>query len=73
MIRHDRIARMKIADIVGQLKAERNKLDRAIQALAGLDGSPKTGKKRTLSAAARARIVAAQRLRWKKFKAAKKS
>jgi len=64
---------MKIADIVGQLKAERDKLDRAIQALAGLNGTQKAAKKRTLSASARARIAAAQRLRWKKFKAAKKS
>jgi len=64
---------MKIADIVGQLKAERDKLDRAIQALTGLNGTQKTAKKRTLSAAARARIAAAQRLRWKKFKAEKKS
>ena len=64
---------MKIADIVGQLKAERDRLDHAIRALAGLGGTQKTTKKRTLSADARERIAAAQRLRWKKFKAAKKS
>ena len=64
---------MNIADIVGQLKQERDKLDRAIQALSGLGGTQKTAKKRTLSADARARIAAAQRARWKKYKAAKKS
>jgi len=67
---------MNLTTIVGQLKAERDKLDRAIQALSGLDGTVKaqgTRKRRRLSAAARARIARAQRLRWKKQKAAKKS
>jgi len=65
---------MDIASIVGQLKAERDRLDRAIQALTGLNGrSGKTGVKRVLSADARERIAKAQRARWKKYKAAKKS
>ena len=63
---------MKIASIVGELKAERDRLDRAIQALSGLDGSGKIRTKRILSADARERIAKAQRARWKKFKAAKK-
>jgi len=61
---------MKIADIVGQLKAERDKLDRAIQALSGLGGQPASGRK-PMSKAAREKIAAAQRRRWKKQKAAK--
>jgi len=61
---------MKIAAIVGQLKAERDKLDRAIQALAGLNGQSTTGRK-PMSKAAREKIAAAQRRRWKKQKAAK--
>ena len=58
--------------VLAQLKAERTKLDRAIEALSGLAGkSGSAGGKRTLSAAARARIAAAQRARWAKFKAKK--
>jgi hypothetical protein len=57
-----------------QLKQERAKLDKAIQALSGVVGnhSGKSGRvKRVLSAAARKRIAAAQRARWAKFKARK--
>ena len=59
--------------IVAQMKAERAKLDRAIEALSGVAGkSGGTGRgTRRLSAAARARIAAAQRARWAKFKARK--
>jgi hypothetical protein len=58
--------------VLAQLKAERTKLDRAIEALSGLAGeSGRAGGKRTLSVAARARIAAAQRARWAKFKAKK--
>jgi hypothetical protein len=47
-------------------------LDKAIEALSGLAGiSNNGGGKRRLSAAARARIAAAQRARWAKFKAKK--
>jgi peptidoglycan hydrolase CwlO-like protein len=57
--------------IVAQLKAERAKLDKAIEALSGVAGKSGAGT-RKLSAAARARIAAAQRARWAKFKAKKK-
>ena len=59
--------------IVAQLKQERAKLDKAIEALnsvAGKSSSGGTGK-RKLSAAARERIAAAQRARWAKVKAKK--
>lgn len=59
-----------LSTVVEQLKAERAKLDKAIDALSGLTGkSNGGGGKRRLSAAARAKIAAAQRARWKKFKA----
>ncbi len=55
-------------DIIALLKAERDKaaqrvsaLDTAIKALSGLNS---TRGRRTMSAAARARIAAAQRARW---------
>jgi hypothetical protein len=57
--------------IVAQLKAERTKLDKAIAALSDVTGKPNGGGRRKLSAAARARIAAAQRARWAKFKAKK--
>ena len=65
---------MNIAEIVGQLKDERDRLDRAIAALSGLDGTAKTQSKvrRFLSPEARERIAKAQRLRWKRQKAAQK-
>jgi hypothetical protein len=70
---------------VRQLKQERartqkevEKLDAAIRVLSGLTGTKPslgrgragTGKRRTMSAAARKRIAAAQRARWAKWKAA---
>ena len=58
--------------IVAQLKQERAKLDKAIEVLSGVAGKSGGGGGRTLSAAARARIAAAQRARWAKFKAKKK-
>jgi hypothetical protein len=61
-----------LAAIVAQLKQERAKLDKAIEALSSVAG--KSGGRRgthRLSAAARARIAAAQRARWAKFKAKK--
>src|SRR5437667_1366416 len=58
-------------DIIAQLKAERDKaaqqvnaLDTAIKALSGLNSTGATRGRRTMSAAARARISAAQRARW---------
>jgi hypothetical protein len=62
---------MNINQIVGQLKAERERLDRAIAALSGTSGSGKTGRKRILSAEARERIAKAQRRRWAKVRAEK--
>lgn len=59
--------------VLEQLKAERAKLDKAIAALSGLNGNSRGVRSgtRRLSAAARARIAAAQRARWAKFKAKK--
>src|SRR5207244_10292526 len=59
-------------DIIAQLKAERDKaaqqvnaLDTAIKALSGLNSAGGSARgRRTMSAAARARIAAAQRARW---------
>jgi hypothetical protein len=59
-------------------------LDAALQALNGLSGLPRRigrvaranapgGKRRTMSAAARKRISAAQRARWAKWKAAQRA
>jgi len=64
-----------MSDVVQQLKKERDKLDRAIAALSGVGAKSSTGGhgKRKMSAAARARIAAAQRKRWAKFKAKKAS
>jgi len=62
-------------DILAQLKAERDKaaqqvsaLDTAIRALSGLNSTGARPGRRTMSAAARARIAAAQRARWAKVK-----
>ena len=58
-------------EIISLLKAERdqaaqqvNALDTAIKALSGLNSTGATRGRRTMSAAARARIAAAQRARW---------
>ena len=58
-------------DIIAQLKAERDKaaqqvnaLETAIKALSGLNSTGAKRGRRTMSAAARARIGAAQRARW---------
>ena len=63
--------------IVQQLKQERDRLDAAIRALASLDGAGGPTRRagsprRTLSAAARRKIAAAQRARWAKIKAKQK-
>lgn len=57
--------------VLAQLKKERDKLDRAIAALSGV-GS-RSSPRRRLTAAARKRIADAQRARWAKFKAKKKT
>ena len=76
---------LNLATAVRQLKQERartqkevEKLDAAIRVLSGLTGTKRglgrgragVGKRRTMSAAARKRIAAAQRARWAKWKAA---
>jgi len=73
-----------LVQVVHQLRKERDEaqkrveqLDRALTALGSLDGVRATGKslqtsgrkRRTMSAAARKRIAAAQRARWAKWKA----
>ena len=76
-----------LTKVVMQMRHERDaarkrveQLDQALAALGSLDGlrsrgrsSHKVGRKgRTMSAAARKRIAAAQRARWAKWKAAQK-
>ena len=74
-----------LANVVQQLRRERDQtqrrmeqLDEALRVLGGLGGSRRigrtriSGKRRTMSAAARKRIAAAQRARWAKWKAAHK-
>jgi hypothetical protein len=63
---------MNIHNMLVSLRAERDKIDRAIASLEQLDsGATKVtaqatggGKKRTMSAAARKKIAAAQKKRW---------
>jgi hypothetical protein len=76
-----------LVKVVAQLRKQRDdaqkrveQLDQALAALGSLDGlrardrSPKTiaRKRRTMSAAARRKIAAAQRARWAKWKAAQR-
>ena len=76
---------LTLTTAVRQLKQEKaraqrevEKLDAAIRVLSGLAGTGRRlgrgragmGKRRTMSAAARKRIAAAQRARWAKWKAA---
>lgn len=61
--------------VIKQLLAERDRLNDAIAALEGVSsGASHRGRRsgRILSAAARARIAAAQRKRWATFRANKK-
>src|SRR5208337_3051570 len=72
---------MDIQTIVSDLRAERNRIDRAISALEGLTSSSsprrgrpprakqavRPGKKRRMSASARKRISDAMRKRWAKW------
>jgi hypothetical protein len=70
-----------IETIVQQLRAERDQLDRAIAALESMADitaprrrrSSARIRRRTMSLAARRRIAAAQRSRWKKFRASERS
>jgi hypothetical protein len=58
--------------IVKQLEAERDRLDKAIRALKGVDHRAGIKGRRTVSMTARRRMAAAQRARWAKVKAGKK-
>jgi len=68
-----------VATIVKQMKKERDKVEKQLSALnvalaafvGTYYGAKPTRKKRTLSVAARKRIAAAQRARWKKIRARK--
>ena len=74
---------LNLTKAVQQLKQERDQarnkleqLEEALKVLAGLAGVKQgsargRGKRRTMSAAARKRIAAAQRARWAKWKAAR--
>lgn len=77
-----------LVKVVQQLKTERiqaqkklEQLDEALKALSGLSEASGAhqvrrgsfGKRRTMSAAARKRIAAAQRARWAKWKATRKA
>jgi small-conductance mechanosensitive channel len=79
---------LNLATVLGQLKKERERaqkevdgLDTALNALGSLvsqnrgstGGQTVAKKRKTMSAAARKRIAAAQRARWAKWKAAKRS
>jgi len=67
----------------GQLQGRIEQLDEALKALTGFRGvhgtarkrapAQATGKRTTMSAAARKRIAAAQRARWAKWKAAERN
>lgn len=61
---------MRIDAIIYALKQERDRLSKAITALAQVDGV-KPRKRRTMSAEARARIGRAARARWRAWKAAR--
>jgi hypothetical protein len=66
---------MNLAGVVQQLRKERDQAARTVEqldaALAALDGGSyrrRTGSRRKISAAGRARIAAAQRARWAKIR-----
>ena len=69
-----------VSKIVKQMKKEREKvetqlsaLNLALSAFVGTYYGAKPRKKRTMSAAGRKRIAAAQRARWRKIKAKKRA
>jgi hypothetical protein len=75
-----------LTKVVQRLKEERDQaqrrieqLDEALKALTGLGvvgrhgSAPSSRKRRTMSAAARKRIAAAQRARWAKWKSAQRA
>jgi hypothetical protein len=74
---------MDLSGIIKQLITERDRLNSAIAALEGVSGGasrkgssstkPSSSTKRTMSAASRAKIAAAQRARWAKVKTKRKT
>lgn len=66
---------MRLAGLIKELKQEKDLLQRHLagidSALLALDG-PRKPKQRTMSAASRAKIAAAQRRRWAKFRKKRK-
>ncbi len=70
-----------VSNIVKQMKKEKDKVEKQLSALnlalsafvGTYYGAKPTRKKRTMSAAGRKRIAAAQRARWAKVKAKKKA
>jgi hypothetical protein len=63
---------MDTAAIIAQLEEEKERLDAAIAALNAAGPKNRRSGRRTMSEAARKRIGAAQRKRWKAFKKAQK-
>lgn len=65
-----KIPRMaNLGAVVKELQQERDRIDAAIKVLASLNGgTPTQSRGRTMSAAARRRISAAQKARWAKVK-----
>ena len=67
---------MNVENLVGQLRSELTRIERAIAALEALSGGarpqrgrpPKAGRTRHMSAAARKRISEAMKQRWAKWK-----
>lgn len=66
---------MDYSKIIAEIDSEINRLQKARSALADLNGAratsngPRRGGRRKMSAAARARIAAAQRARWARVRA----
>jgi hypothetical protein len=65
---------MQVSEIITELNSEIERLQKVRALLVGKNGyeAPRVKKKRVLSAAARAKIGAAQRKRWAKQKASAK-
>jgi hypothetical protein len=69
---------MNVSELLSSIDSEISRLQQVRALLSGHEGSPtvrggKAGKKRVMSADARARIAAAQRKRWAAWKKTKKA
>jgi hypothetical protein len=64
---------MDTTAIIEQLEEEKERLEAAITALSGAGPNHRRKGRRRMSPAARERIAAAQRKRWKAFKKAQKA